>query len=76
MTSKKGATVTTILKVSGMTCNHCVMAVTKALEAVPGVTRAQVSLEKGEAVVEGSASREALVGAVKAEEYEVELTPS
>ncbi len=63
---------TTVLKVGGMTCNHCVMAVTKALEKVPGVTRATVSLEKGEAVVEGGASREALVGAVKAEEYEAE----
>ena len=63
---------TTVLKVGGMTCNHCVMAVTKALEAVSGVTRATVSLEKGEATVEGIAPREALVGAVKAEEYEAE----
>ncbi|MGC8529516.1 MAG: CopZ family metallochaperone [Leptospirillia bacterium] len=63
---------TTVLKVGGMTCNHCVMAVTKALEAVPGVTKAHVSLEKGQAVVEGSAPREALVGAIKAEDYEVE----
>lgn len=63
---------TTVLKVKGMTCNHCVMAVTKALEGVPGVTGAKVSLERGEAVVEGSAPREALVAAVKAEEYEAE----
>ena len=33
---------TTVLRVGGMTCNHCVMAVTKALEGVPGVTGAKV----------------------------------
>ena len=42
------------LKVEGMTCNHCVMAVTKALKKVPGVEKVEVSLEKGEALVEGT----------------------
>ncbi len=39
------------LKIQGMTCNHCVMRVTKALKAVPGVQDAQVDLQKGEAAV-------------------------
>ena len=39
------------LKIQGMTCNHCVMRVAKALKAVPGVQDAQVDLQKGEAVV-------------------------
>ena len=44
------------LKVEGMTCMHCVKAVTEALASVPGVTGApEVSLEKGSARVEGSA---------------------
>lgn len=39
------------LKVQGMTCNHCVMRVQKALKAVPGVQDAQVDLQKAEAAV-------------------------
>jgi Cu+-exporting ATPase len=65
-------TLSTLLKVTGMTCPHCVMNVTKALRAVPGVDRADVSLENGEAVVSGSADRDALVQAVKTAGYEVE----
>jgi len=41
----------TTLKIQGMTCNHCVMRVAKALKAVPGVQDAQVDLQKGEASV-------------------------
>ncbi len=33
--------------VSGMTCNHCVHAVTEEVSAVPGVTGVDVSLETG-----------------------------
>ncbi len=39
------------LKVEGMTCGHCQMAVTRALEGVPGVLAAQVSLEGAQATV-------------------------
>ena len=61
------------LKVTGMSCDHCVRAVTRALSAVPGVTRVvKVSLEEGVAVVEGSADREDLVAAVVEEGYGVE----
>lgn len=42
---------TTTLKIQGMTCNHCVMRVAKALKAVTGVADAKVDLQKGEAVV-------------------------
>jgi copper ion binding protein len=41
----------TTLKIQGMTCNHCVMRVAKALKAVPGVQDAQVDLQKAEAVI-------------------------
>ncbi len=41
----------TTLKIQGMTCNHCVMRVAKAIKAVPGVQDAQVDLQKGEAAV-------------------------
>ena len=42
---------TTVLKVDGMTCGGCVRSVTNVLKALPGVTDAQVSLEKSEAKV-------------------------
>ncbi|MBS3907556.1 MAG: copper ion binding protein [Syntrophaceae bacterium] len=38
----------TILKVKGMSCQHCVMSVTKALNQLNGVQNVQVDLEKGE----------------------------
>jgi copper ion binding protein len=41
----------TTLKIQGMTCNHCVMRVAKALKAVPGVQDANVDLAKGEAQI-------------------------
>jgi len=63
----------TTLKVTGMTCNHCVMSVTKALKKVPGVETAEVSLEKAQAVVKGSADAQALIEAVKDEGYEAAL---
>ena len=39
------------LKIQGMTCNHCVMRVQKALKGTAGVQDAQVDLQKAEAVV-------------------------
>jgi copper chaperone len=60
---------TTTLEVSGMSCQHCVAAVTRALKKVPGVESAQVSLEAGRATVAGSASVERLVQAIEQEGY-------
>lgn len=61
----------TVLKIEGMSCNHCKMAVETALHGVPGVTDAQVDLHKKEAVVEGSAPRDAMIKAVDAAGYKV-----
>lgn len=60
----------TTLKVKGMTCNHCVTGVTRALSQVGGVGEVRVSLEKGEATVTGTADRGALIAAVAKEGYE------
>ena len=61
------------LKIAGMSCNHCVRAVTKALAAVPGVTRVvEVSLERGEAIVDGEAAFEQLAAAIREAGYQVE----
>jgi len=37
---------TVTLKIQGMSCQHCVNRVQKALEAVPGVTSAEVTIGK------------------------------
>ena len=37
------------IKVRGMTCKHCVMAVTKALADIDGIGDVKVDLEKAEA---------------------------
>lgn len=39
----------TTIKVKGMSCQHCVMAVTKALKEIEGLQDIAVDLEKGEA---------------------------
>jgi len=65
------------LKITGMTCNHCVEHVTNALQSVEGVDTAQVNLETDSAFVRFSSERpsnEALVEAVKKAGYGAEVT--
>ena len=61
------------LTIKGMMCGHCEATVKKALEALPGVQSADVSHEKGAAVVELNAevSDETLKRAVEEKDYEV-----
>ncbi|MHC1727462.1 MAG: heavy-metal-associated domain-containing protein [Syntrophobacteraceae bacterium] len=40
------------VKVKGMSCQHCVKAVKKALEEIDGISNVSISLEKGEAAFE------------------------
>ena len=50
-TKKENMTMTKTMKIEGMMCGHCEAAVKKALEALDGVAGAEVSHEKGTAVV-------------------------
>ena len=61
------------LHIEGMMCPHCEMRVKQALEAVPGVSEATASHEKGMAVVTLSApvDNNALRAAVEAQDYKV-----
>ena len=60
------------LAVQGMTCSHCVGAVTRALREVRGVASAQVELATGRAVVRGKGlDAKALRQAVEALGYSV-----
>jgi len=62
------------LRIEGMSCEHCVQAVKKALEGLPGVVEARVSLEGGEAHVRLSTevSAEKLIKAVEEAGYRAE----
>ena len=62
---------TRTMKIEGMMCGHCEARVKKALEALPGVESAEVSHEKGEALVHlsGQESDEALKKAVEEQDY-------
>jgi copper ion binding protein len=64
----------TVLKIGGMSCEHCVKQVTGALEGVNGVKSAKVSLKASNAVVkhDEGASLEAMKAAVVEAGYEVE----
>ena len=69
---QEGKTMTTrTMKIEGMMCGHCEARVKKALEALPGVESAEVSHEKGEALVHlsGQESDEALKKAVEEQDY-------
>jgi len=37
------------IKIKGMSCNHCVMAATKALKEIDGISNVKVDLQKAEA---------------------------
>ncbi len=58
-----------IYKIDGMTCNHCVMNVEKAIRNVPGVTNVEVNLSAGVAKVEGNVATEQIKNAVEAIGY-------
>jgi len=45
---RKGDKMASVLKVKGMSCQHCVMSVTKALNQLEGVQNIEVDLQKGE----------------------------
>ena len=59
------------LKVSGMTCRHCVSAVTRAVKAVPSVAEVKVDFKSGEVTVLGSPDEQAVRAAIAEEGYEI-----
>ncbi|HJS87851.1 MAG TPA: cation transporter [Acetobacteraceae bacterium] len=60
------------LKVSGMTCAHCVRAITEAVKAVQGVEDVSVNLAQGDVTVTGTPNERAVREAIAEEGYEVE----
>lgn len=72
-TKKENMTMTKTMKIEGMMCGHCEAAVKKALEALDGVAGAEVSHEKGTAVVtlEKDVDNAVLTKAVEDKDYKV-----
>lgn len=59
------------LKVSGMTCGHCVSAVTRAAKEVAGAEEVKVDLDHGLVTVGGNPDPAAIRAAIEAEGYQV-----
>ena len=59
------------IMIEGMMCSHCTSHVEKALGALQGVEKLEVSLENACATVEGSVSKEACRKAVEDAGYKV-----
>jgi copper chaperone len=59
------------LQVSGMTCDHCVAAVTRAVQAVPAAGAVSVDLAHGRVAVLGDPDAAAVRAAIEDAGYEV-----
>jgi copper chaperone len=61
------------IKIKGMSCQHCVMAVTKALNAIEGIKDVKVDLKNGQASYDETkpVDKKIIEDAVKKAGYEV-----
>ena len=66
----------TTLNVSGMTCGHCVSAVTMELSLLPSVTEVDVDLESGQVTITSDAALEQAQLATAIDEAGYELVPN
>ena len=66
----------TTIKVSGMTCGHCVSAVTMELSLLPSVTEVDVDLESGQVTITSDTALEQTQLATAIDEAGYELVPN
>ena len=61
------------IKIKGMSCRHCVMAVTRALESIEGIQNVSVDLKTGTATYEETKPQDTAVieQAIKKAGYDV-----
>ncbi|CDF86166.1 hypothetical protein PKB_4846 [Pseudomonas knackmussii B13] len=59
-----------VFNVKGMSCGHCVRAVTQAIQARDAAAQVQVDLADGEVRVDSRLPEEALLEAIREEGYE------
>lgn len=61
----------TIIKIKGMSCQHCVASVRQTLETIPGITNVQIDLAKGEATFDGEVALQKVKEAITRIGFEV-----
>jgi len=61
------------IRITGMSCQHCVNSTRKALEAVPGISNIQIDLAKGEAKFDGKVDFQTVKEAITKIGFEVIL---
>ncbi len=66
----------TTINVSGMTCGHCVSAVTMELSLLPSVTEVDVDLESGQVTITSDAALEQAQLVTAIDEAGYELVPN
>jgi len=59
------------INISGMTCNHCVANVTKAIQSISGIEKYEVDLNQGLAMIKGTYDKNALKEAIEKAGYDV-----
>lgn len=62
-----------VFTVEGMTCGHCVKAVTQAVQAVDGAAKVDVDLAKKQVRVDSSADPAQIRAAIQEEGYQTEI---
>lgn len=61
----------TVFEVQGMSCAHCIAAITSAVTALPGVTAVDVDLAAARVRVDGTANPAAVTAAIEDAGYDV-----
>jgi copper chaperone len=67
----KEPTMNQTFTVTGMTCNHCEKAVTRAVKSVDPTAEVQIDRAANQVTVQSSAARELIAKAIEAEDYKV-----
>ncbi|MEX5489203.1 copper chaperone [Pseudomonas sp. URMO17WK12:I10] len=62
-----------VFTVEGMTCGHCVKAVTQAVQALDGAAKVDVDLAKKQVHVDSSADPAQIRAAIQEEGYQAEI---
>ncbi|MNI36026.1 Copper chaperone CopZ [compost metagenome] len=62
-----------VFNVQGMSCGHCVKAITQALQAVDPAASVRVDLAAKEVGVESALTAEQVIAAISEEGYEVKV---
>lgn len=65
-----------VLQVQGMSCDHCVKAISAAVGPLPGVTSVDVDITAGQVTVGGIADPETIAAAIEDCGYEVSFDAS